>query len=77
MKPLTAPMLRELRAIAFDGNPSDPLDWQHAPDSLWFYARDKVIGALLTRQLICDDGIHSGYSLTDLGRAVLAKKPAA
>lgn len=67
---LSAAMVRELRAMAFDGNPSDPADWQHAPESLWFHARDRVIGALLRRELIVADG---GYSLTDAGRAALEK----
>jgi hypothetical protein len=65
-------MIRELRAIEFDGNPSDPYDWQHAPESLWFHARDKVLGALLRRGLIVDDG---GYKLTDDGKAVLKEQP--
>lgn len=67
---LSAAMVRELRAMDFDGNPSDPVDWQHAPESLWFHARDRVIGALLRRGLIVADG---GYSLTDAGRAALTK----
>lgn len=66
--PLSPAMIRELRAINYDGNPSDPVDWQHAPESLWFHARDRVIGALLRRGLIVAD---SGYSLTDAGRAAL------
>lgn len=65
---LSAAMLRELRAISVDGNPSDPVDWQHAPESLWFHARDRVIGALLRRGLIVADG---GYSLTEPGRNIL------
>lgn len=65
---LTPAMLRELRSIAHDGNPSDPLDWCHAPEELWFHARDKVIGALLRRGLIVDGG---GYQITASGRAAL------
>lgn len=65
---LTPAMKRELRSIARDGNPSDPYDWQHAPESLWFHARDRVLGALLTRGLIADTG---GFSLTDAGRKVI------
>jgi hypothetical protein len=68
---LTPAMLRELRAFEFDGNPSDPCEWQHAPESLWFHARDRVIGALLRRGLIADD--RGGYAVTDAGRAALAK----
>lgn len=67
---LTEAMKRELRSIGRDGNPSDPYDWQHAPESLWFHARDKVIGALLRRGLIEDKG---GYQPTDAGRAVLSE----
>lgn len=66
---LSKAMLRELRSIEWDGNPSDPVDWQHAPESLWFHARDKVIGALLRRGLISDEG---GYRITDAGKAALA-----
>ena len=65
---LTKAMIRELRSIDCDGNPSDPVDWQHAPEGLWFHARDKVIGALLRRGLIEDDG---GFKLTPAGEAVL------
>jgi len=67
---LTKAMIRELRSIARDGNPSDPYDWSHAPESLWFHARDRVIGALIKRGLICAD---QGYSLTGLGRAVIRR----
>ena len=67
---LTPAMKRELRSIARDGNPSDPYDWQHAPEGLWFHARDRVIGALLKRGLIVADG---GYSLTGLGRSIIRR----
>jgi hypothetical protein len=69
---LTKAMIRELRSIEWDGNPSDPYDWQHAPESLWFHARDKVLGALLRRGLIVDDG---GFRITDAGRAALPPQP--
>lgn len=65
---LTPAMVRELRSIERDGNPSDPVDWQHAPESLWFYARDRVIGALIKRELIVAD---QGYTLTEAGRDAL------
>jgi hypothetical protein len=67
---LTPAMKRELRSIAWDGNPSDPYDWSHAPESLWFHARDRVLGALLKRGLIEDKG---GYRLTDAGKAVISE----
>lgn len=70
---LTPAMIRELCSMERDGNPSDPYDWQHAPEGLWFHARDRVIGALLKRGLIYADERLSGYSLTDAGRAALAK----
>lgn len=65
---LTPAMKRELRSIAWDGNPSDPYDWQHAPESLWFHARDRVIGALLRRGLIED---KNGYRLTEAGQTII------
>ena len=68
---LTPAMRRELRSIARDGNPSDPYDWTHAPEGLWFHARDRVIGALIRRGLIGAEETMSGYVLTDAGRAVL------
>ncbi len=68
---LTPAQRRELRSIAFDGNPSDPCDWQHAPEGLWFHARDRVLGALLRKELIYDDPDRSGYSLTPRGEEVL------
>lgn len=63
-------MLRELRSIEHDGNPSDPTDWHHAPESLWFHARDRVISALLRRGLIANG--NGVYELTDAGRAALS-----
>jgi len=68
---LSKAMIRELRSIDFDGNPSDPYDWQHAPESLWFHARDKVIGALKRRGLIYEPDDKAGYDLTEAGRAAL------
>ena len=68
-KPLTPAMIRELRSMDRDGNPSDPADWGHAPESLWFHARDRVIAALEKRGLIT---LERGYDLTDAGKAALA-----
>lgn len=68
---LTKAMIRELRSIELDGNPSDPYDWTHAPEGLWFHARDRVLGALIRRGLIWSDPNMSAYSLTDSGRAAL------
>jgi hypothetical protein len=67
-RPLTAAMVRELRSIARDGNPSDPVEWHHAPESLWFHARDRVIGALKNRGLVED---RDGLQVTDAGRLAL------
>lgn len=64
---LTPAMKRELRSIAWDGSPSDPVDWQHAPEGLWFHARGRVIGALLKRGLIEDKG---GLRLTEAGKQI-------
>lgn len=68
----TPAQLRELRCIAKDGNPSDPHDWSHAPDGLWFHARDRVLSALLRRGLIESTSTRGGYDLTDAGRDALA-----
>ena len=68
---LSKAMIRELKSIERDGNPSDPYDWTHAPEGLWFHAREKVLGALLRRGLIWNDPNASAYSLTDLGRTAL------
>lgn len=70
---LTNAMLRELRSIERDGNPSDPYEWTHAPSGLWFHAREKVLDALLKRGLIFSEQEKSGYSLTDTARAAIAK----
>ena len=64
---LTKAMIRELRSIEWTGNPSDPIDW-HGAGGLWFHARDKVIGALLRRGLIVDDGC---FRLTEQGKAAI------
>lgn len=66
-------MLRELRSIELDGNPSDPSDWNHAPEGLWFHARERVITALLKRGLIRSDDGMSGYTLTEAGEIALDK----
>ena len=69
---LTPAMLRELRSFARDGNPSDPADWEHAPESLWFHARERVITALIARGLL-DKDLESYTVVTDKGRAALDK----
>lgn len=69
---VTEAMLRELRSIERTGEPTDPIEW-HGANALWFHARDRVLGALLRRELIEDPG--GGYQLTDAGRAVLAANP--
>ena len=61
--PLTPAQLRELRSIERDGNPSDPYDWTHAPDGLWFHARERVLGALLRKGLIYEPPTMSGYAM--------------
>ena len=66
---LTSAMLRELKCIERTGGISDPYDWVNAA-ALWFHARDKVIGALLKRELITYTG---DYELTDAGKAALTK----
>jgi len=68
---LSKAMIRELRSYERDGNPSDPCDWQHAPESLWFHARDRVIGALLRRGLLAEDPQGGGYVVTDAAKVVL------
>lgn len=65
---ITKPMLRELRSIERTHEPSDPYEWLHAPGELWFYARDKVLGALLSRGLVTNE---STWELTEAGRKVL------
>jgi hypothetical protein len=67
---LSKAMIRELQSISNTGEPTDPYQWAHAPGVLWFYARDKVLGALLSRGLIEDAGMCS-FRITDKGRCVL------
>jgi hypothetical protein len=62
---LSPAMVRELRSIA-RGDISDLLDY--GQNSLAFYARDRVIGALERRGLV---EANPDWSLTDLGRAAL------
>lgn len=64
---LTPAMQRELRSIAH-GEVSDLLDY--GTNSLAFYARDRVIGALEKRGLIA---ATPDWSLTDAGQAALAQ----
>lgn len=64
---LTPAMLRELRNIERYGEATDPCEW-HGAGHLWFYAREKVITALITRGLIAD-----AETVTDAGRAAIAK----
>jgi hypothetical protein len=66
---LTPAMIRELRAIATTGEPSDPYEWTRA-QSLWFHAREKVLSALIRRELI--NGDSGDYTLTDAGRDALS-----
>jgi hypothetical protein len=68
---LTPAMLRELAAIARTGEPTDPIDW-HGANALWFHARDRVLSALLRRDLIQSD--ESGFVLTPEGQAVMRAK---
>jgi hypothetical protein len=58
-------MLRELRSIGH-GDVGDLLDY--GTNSLAFYARDRVIGALARRGLIEET---PDWSLTNAGRAAL------
>jgi hypothetical protein len=69
-------MRRELRAIHAHGEPADPYEWSHAPGGLWFWARDKVLGALLDRGLVFEDA-DGAWRLTDAGRAALGVTPIA
>lgn len=70
-KPLTKAMIRELRAIELHGEPADPFEWSHAPGGLWFWARDKVLGALLDRGLVIEENATGAWRLTDAGKAAL------
>jgi hypothetical protein len=66
---LTPAMLRELKSIATTGEPTDPIEW-HGANALWFYARDRVIGALERRGLIEQ---APDWTATDAGRDALRK----
>lgn len=66
--PLTDAMRRELSAIAETG---EPHDW-YGGGKLWFYARERVLFALLRRALITSE--IGGYVLTDAGRAAIEDK---
>jgi hypothetical protein len=61
-------MLRELTAIHTTGRHTDPIEW-HTANALWFHAREKVITALKTRELVTD--LHGDLALTNKGRAAL------
>lgn len=64
---LSKAMIRELRSIESSGEPSDLYEW-HGAGALGFHARDRVLGALLRRGLIVDEG---SYRLTEEGRKCL------
>jgi hypothetical protein len=64
-------MIRELRSIETRGEPTDPYDWHHA-GSLWFHAREKVLGALLRRGLIVAE---AEYRVTAEGRKYISDFP--
>jgi hypothetical protein len=66
----TQAMLRELRSIYRTGCPDDGYDSQ-APAGLYFNAREKVLTALLKRELI--NGDEGDFKVTEAGRAILAK----
>lgn len=68
-RPLTPAMRRELRAIARTGEPDDLFEYRGA-EHLAFYARDKVLSALLTRGLIRPT-CPRPFALTDAGRAAI------
>lgn len=68
---LTAAQLRELRCIAQTGGISDLSEF--GGNHLAFYARDRVIGALLRKGLIA---ATPDWSLTDAGRSVVAQATA-
>ena len=71
MTTLTKAMRRELNWINQHGEPADPYEWSHAPGWLWFWARDKVLGALLDRGLVVEDE-HGTWRATEAGKAALA-----
>jgi hypothetical protein len=65
-KPLTATMLAELRCIDRFGTFRELDDYSRGP--LAFYAREKVLTALMDRGFIAD-----AETITDAGRAAIAK----
>jgi hypothetical protein len=65
----TPAQLRELRAIERTGEVSDLAEF--GASHLAFHARDRVLGALLRRELIRDE--PGGYVVTEAGRAAIAK----
>lgn len=66
-RPLTEAMRRELRCIHKWGEPSDLSEF--GARAIAFHARDKVLSALLRRELIRDE--PGGFVLTDAGRAAI------
>ena len=70
MMKLTPAMRREMRSIAEHGEPADPYEWSHAPGGLWFWAREKVLGAIIDRGLVIEDE-KGTWRLTDAGRSAL------
>jgi hypothetical protein len=65
-RPLTSTMVRELRCIE-QGRIGDLDDY--GANALAFHAREKVLTALLSRELIVPDA--GDYALTDAGRAAI------
>lgn len=74
MTKLTPAMKRELLAIQDHGEPADPYEWSHAPGGLWFWAREKVLGALFARGLVVEEASGT-WRLTDDGKAALVAIP--
>ena len=66
---LTPAMLRELQSIVRNGELTDPIDWP-ATGALWFYARDRVIGALERRGLI---EAAPDWTATEAGHIAVSK----
>jgi len=62
---ITNAMKRELAHIEKFGRPDDLFEY-HGAEHLAFWAREKVISALISRGLIAD-----AETVTDAGRAVL------
>lgn len=63
-RPLTKPMLRELRSIAAYGQPGDLSDY--GASALAFHARERVLSALIRRGLLED-----AETITDTGLAAI------